>query len=102
MGWGGGRGAPFPRGGPPPPRRCDFCQIESAKPEGYDKDEPRRVAESVKQMGLRYATVTSVCRDDLEDEGAWLCAETIRQIHQVTPGPGVGVLAQDFSGKQDP
>ena len=95
------REATFLIGGDHCTRRCDFCQIESAKPEGYDKDEPRRVAESVKQMGLRYATVTSVCRDDLEDEGAWLCAETIRQIHQVTPGVGVEMLAQDFSGKQD-
>lgn len=95
------REATFLIGGDHCTRRCDFCQIESAKPEGYDKDEPRRVTESVKQMGLRYATVTSVCRDDLEDEGAWLCAETIRQIHQVTPGVGVEMLAQDFSGKQD-
>ena len=95
------REATFLIGGDHCTRRCDFCQIESAKPEGYDKDEPRRVAESVKHMGLRYATVTSVCRDDLEDEGAWLCAETIRQIHQVNPGVGVEMLAQDFSGKQD-
>src|SRR3954471_5917571 len=49
-------------------------------------------------MGLRYATVTGVCRDDLDDEGSWLYAETIRQIHQLNPGVGVEMLAPDFSG----
>lgn len=57
--------------------------------------------ESVKQLGLRYATITSVCRDDLPDEGAWLCAETIRQVHSQNPGVGVEMLAQDFSAKQE-
>ncbi|MBB1483666.1 lipoyl synthase [Tessaracoccus sp. MC1865] len=82
-------------------RRCDFCQIESAKPEGYDPAEPLRVAASVKKMGLRYATITGVCRDDLPDEGAWLYAETIRQVHGVNPGVGVEMLAPDFSGKEE-
>src|SRR5699024_5592068 len=82
-------------------RRCDFCQITSAKPEGYDPAEPMRVARSVKKMGLRYATVTGVCRDDLPDEGAWLYAETIRQIHSVNPGVGVEMLAPDFSGRRE-
>ena len=82
-------------------RRCDFCQIESRKPSGYDRGEPRRVAESVQTMGLRYATVTGVCRDDLEDEGAWLYSETIRQIHRVNPGVGVEMLAPDFSGRRE-
>ena len=95
------REATFLIGGDKCTRRCDFCQINSAKPEGYDADEPRRVAQSVAQMGLRYATVTSVCRDDLPDEGAWLCAETIRQIHDTNPGVGVEMLAQDFSGKPE-
>ena len=95
------REATFLIGGDKCTRRCDFCQINSAKPEGYDADEPRRVAQSVAQMGLRYATVTSVCRDDLPDEGAWLCAETIRQIHGTNPGVGVEMLAQDFSGKPE-
>ncbi len=52
-------------------------------------------------MQLRYATVTGVCRDDLPDEGAWLYAETIRQIHQLNPGVGVEMLAPDFSGNPD-
>ena len=95
------RESTFLIGGDQCTRRCDFCQITSAKPDGYDPTEPLRVAASVKKMGLRYATVTGVCRDDLEDEGAWLYAETIRQIHQVNPGVGVEMLAPDFSGKRE-
>lgn len=95
------REATFLIGGDSCTRRCDFCQIESKKPTGYDRAEPARVAESVKKMGLRYATVTGVCRDDLEDQGAWLYAETIRQIHEMNPGIGVEMLAPDFSGKAE-
>ena len=95
------REATFLIGGDSCTRRCDFCQIESRKPSGYDIGEPRRVAESVRTMGLKYATVTGVCRDDLEDEGAWLYAETIRQIHAVNPGVGVEMLAPDFSGRDE-
>ena len=95
------REATFLIGGDSCTRRCDFCQIESRKPSGYDRGEPLRVAESVQTMGLRYATVTGVCRDDLEDEGAWLYSETIRQIHTVNPGVGVEMLAPDFSGRRE-
>ncbi|PKQ31295.1 MAG: lipoyl synthase [Actinobacteria bacterium HGW-Actinobacteria-2] len=95
------REATFLIGGEACTRRCDFCQIESGKPSGYDRDEPVRVAESVATMGLRYATVTGVCRDDLADQGAWLYAETIRQIHALNPGVGVEMLAPDFSGRPD-
>jgi lipoic acid synthetase len=95
------REATFLIGGDSCTRRCDFCQIESRKPSGYDRTEPVRVAESVKTMGLRYATVTGVCRDDLEDEGAWLYSETIRQIHHRNPGVGVEMLAPDFSGRRE-
>ncbi len=95
------REATFLIGGDACTRRCDFCQIESAKPTGYDTAEPVRVADSVATMGLRYATVTGVCRDDLPDEGAWLYAETIRQIHDRNPGVGVEMLAPDFSGKPE-
>ncbi len=95
------RESTFLIGGDQCTRRCDFCQIESAKPENYDPAEPLRVAASVKKMGLRYATVTGVCRDDLPDEGAWLYAETIRQIHALNPGVGVEMLAPDFSGKAE-
>ncbi len=95
------REATFLIGGDACTRRCDFCQIDTGKPQPLDRDEPRRVAESVQTMGLRYATVTGVTRDDLEDEGAWLYAETIRQIHQVCPGTGVEILVPDFSGRPE-
>lgn len=91
------REATFLIGGDQCTRRCDFCQIDTGKPEALDRDEPRRVAESVVKMGLRYATVTGVARDDLEDGGAWLYAETIRQIHALNPGTGVEMLAPDFN-----
>jgi lipoic acid synthetase len=95
------REATFLIGGEVCTRRCDFCQIDTGKPADFDADEPVRVAESVRKMGLRYATVTGVCRDDLADEGAWLYAETIRKIHQLNPGTGVEMLAPDFSGNPD-
>ena len=78
------REATFLIGGDQCTRRCDFCQIDTGKPADFDADEPRRVAESVAAMGLRYATVTGVARDDLPDGGAWLYAETVRQIHALT------------------
>lgn len=92
------REATFLIGGSQCTRRCDFCQIDTGKPADYDRDEPRRVAESVTRMQLRYATVTGVARDDLPDEGAWLHAETVRRIHADNPGTGVEILATDFSG----
>ncbi len=95
------REATFLIGGSQCTRRCDFCQIDTGKPADFDADEPRRVGDSVRQMELRYATVTGVARDDLEDEGAWLYAETIRQIHQQSPGTGVEILVPDFSGKPE-
>ena len=93
--------ATFLIGGDRCTRRCDFCNIDTGKPEDLDRDEPRRVAESVQSMGLKYATITGVTRDDLEDEGAWLYAETIRKVHELNPGTGVEMLAPDFSGKPD-
>ena len=92
------REATFLIGGEQCTRRCDFCQIDTGKPAPLDRDEPRRVAESVRTMQLRYATVTGVARDDLEDEGAWLYAETIRAIHELNPDTGVEILIPDFSG----
>ncbi|ASY18664.1 lipoyl synthase [Candidatus Planktophila versatilis] len=90
--------ATFLIGGEKCTRRCDFCNIDTGKPDPLDRDEPRRVAESVQSMGLKYATITGVTRDDLEDEGAWLYAETIRKVHELNPGTGVEMLAPDFSG----
>ena len=95
------REATFLIGGSQCTRRCDFCQIDTGKPADLDVDEPRRVGESVKRMELRYATVTGVARDDLPDEGAWLYAETIRQIHEQSPGTGVEILVPDFSGNPE-
>ncbi len=91
------REATFLIGGDQCTRRCDFCQIDTGKPAALDRDEPRRVAQSVEAMGLRYATVTGVARDDLPDGGAWLYAETVRQIHALNPGTGVELLIPDFN-----
>ncbi|MFC4051288.1 lipoyl synthase [Actinomadura syzygii] len=91
------REATFLIGGDQCTRRCDFCQIDTGKPAELDRDEPRRVAESVATMGLKYATVTGVARDDLDDGGAWLYAETVRRIHDAVPGCGVELLIPDFN-----
>ncbi|WP_198393366.1 lipoyl synthase [Brevibacterium yomogidense] len=100
-----GREATFLIGGEQCTRRCDFCQIDTGKPADFDADEPRRVADSVRQMGLRYSTVTGVARDDLADGGAWLYAETVRQIHAIEHpdgmGTGVELLIPDFDSKDD-
>ncbi|GAB6939139.1 lipoyl synthase [Isoptericola variabilis] len=91
------REATFLIGGDQCTRRCDFCQIDTGKPADFDADEPRRVAESVRTMGLKYSTITGVARDDLADGGAWLYAETVRQIHALNPGTGVELLIPDFN-----
>jgi len=93
--------ATFLIGGDRCTRRCDFCNIYTGKPLAIDREEPRKVAESVKSMGLRYATITGVTRDDLEDEGSWLYAETIRVVHELNPGTGVEMLAPDFNAKAE-
>ena len=95
------REATFLIGGDQCTRRCDFCQIDTGKPKALDRDEPRRVAESVATMGLRYATVTGVARDDLADGGAWLYAETVRQIHALGQGTGVELLIPDFNARPE-
>lgn len=95
------REATFLIGGDQCTRRCDFCQIDTGKPQALDRDEPRRVAESVAKMQLKYATVTGVARDDLPDGGAWLYAETIRAIHSAVPGCHVEMLAPDFDARPE-
>lgn len=95
------REASFLIGGDTCTRRCDFCNIKTGRPGTFDPDEPRRIGESVATMQLKYATVTGVTRDDLLDEGAWLYAETVRQIHAQSPGTGVEILTPDFSGKAE-
>ncbi|MGH2604733.1 MAG: lipoyl synthase, partial [Dehalococcoidia bacterium] len=89
--------ATFLIGGDDCTRRCGFCQITTGKPKGYDRDEPRRVAEAVAARRLHFAVVTGVARDDLADGGAWLYAETVRQIHAAVPGCGVELLIPDFN-----
>ncbi|WP_405013672.1 lipoyl synthase [Kitasatospora sp. NBC_01539] len=96
------REATFLIGGDQCTRRCDFCQIDTGKPADFDRDEPRRVAESIVTMDLNYATITGVARDDLEDGGSWLYAETVRQVHTLTAGratgrTGVELLIPDFN-----
>src|ERR1700722_708409 len=93
------REATFLIGGDQCTRRCDFCQIDTGKPQPLDRDEPRRVAESVATMGLKYATVTGVARDDLPDGGAWLYAQTAVEIHAAVPGCGVELLVPDFNAE---
>ena len=95
------REATFLIGGSECTRRCDFCQIATGRPKPLDREEPRKVAESVRTMGLRYATITGVTRDDLIDEGAWLYAETVRLVHELNPGTGVEILIPDFSGRPE-
>ena len=90
------REATFLIGGDTCTRRCDFCDIATGRPLPLDLDEPRRVAESVRSMGLRYSTVTGVARDDRPDGAAGLYAETIRQIHALNPNTGVEILPPDF------
>jgi lipoyl synthase len=95
------REATFLIGGEDCTRRCGFCQIKTGKPAEYDTDEPRRVADAVEQLGLRFAVITMVARDDLDDGGAWLVAESIRQIRARTPDVGVEVLPSDFGYGHD-
>jgi lipoic acid synthetase len=79
-------------------RRCGFCDVMTAKPFEVDRDEPARIAESVRQMGLRYVVVTGVARDDLLDGGAAIWAACIHAIRDAVPGCGVEVLPSDFKG----
>lgn len=95
------REATFLIGGERCTRRCDFCQIDTGKPAEFDRGEPGRVASSVAAMGLRYATVTGVARDDQPDGGAWLYAETVRQIHADLPGCAVELLIPDFDANPE-
>ena len=96
------REATFLIGGDRCTRRCAFCDVTTAPPLGYDVDEPRRVADAVRQMGLRYAVITGVARDDLPDGGAWLYAEITRRIRGAVPGCGVELLTPDFKGLEEP
>ncbi len=95
------REATFLIGGDQCTRRCGFCEIATGKPGSYDREEPGRVADAVAAMGLNFAVVTGVARDDLADGAAWLYAETCRQIHARLPRCGVELLIDDFRGDAD-
>ncbi len=82
-------------------RNCGYCAVSHGRPPRYDVDEPNRVAAAIAQMTLQHAVITSVDRDDLPDYGAWIFAETIRQIHQRLPGCSVEVLVPDFQGNEE-
>jgi lipoic acid synthetase len=82
-------------------RRCGFCAVQKGAPLEVDYDEPQRVAEAVRHMGLNFAVVTSVDRDDRKDGGAELFALTIQAIHELNPGCGVEVLIPDFQGSHE-
>ncbi|CUS90946.1 Radical SAM superfamily protein [Candidatus Kryptonium thompsonii] len=81
-------------------RSCGFCAVKTGKPTWFDSDEPRRVAQAVKLMGIKHAVITSVNRDDLKDGGAGIFAETIRQIRNLVPECRVEVLIPDFKGDE--
>ena len=80
-------------------RRCGFCDVQTAKPDGLDEDEPRRIAEAVKAMGLRYVVLTGVARDDLPDGGARIWAGSIRAVRDALPECRIEVLPPDFRGR---
>jgi lipoic acid synthetase len=82
-------------------RACKFCAVKTGLPPGYDLDEPRRIAEAIQSLGLRYAVITSVDRDDLDDGGAYIFAETIRRTREACPGIRLEVLIPDFRGNVD-
>jgi len=79
-------------------RSCSFCAIGTGKPTHSDPEEPRKVAESVQQMGVKHAVITSVNRDELADQGSHIWAETIKLVKQLNPGVSVEVLIPDFKG----
>lgn len=82
-------------------RSCTFCNIEVKKPDAVDVDEPYRVAEAVQKMNLQHAVLTMVARDDLKDSGAFIIAETIRQIRSVSPNCSIEALISDLKGNRE-
>ncbi len=82
-------------------RSCGFCHIKTGRPPVLDLDEPRRVGEAAALLGLRHLVITSVNRDELDDGGASIWAETIREVRKQSPGTSVEVLIPDFEGNWD-
>jgi len=81
-------------------RNCRFCAVKKGHPAPLDPEEPRRVAEAARKLNLRHVVVTSVTRDDLEDGGASVFAQTIREIRNLLPGATVEILTPDFMGNE--
>jgi len=82
-------------------RRCKFCAVPSGRPLAPDLEEPKKLAESVRIMGVKHCVITSVDRDDLDDQGAGIWAETIREVKRVNPETKIEVLIPDFRGKTE-
>ena len=82
-------------------RSCGFCAVKTGMPQEYDRDEPARIAAAIRKMELRYAVITSVDRDDLDDGGARIFAETIRQTRAACPDIRIEVLIPDFRGNAE-
>jgi lipoic acid synthetase len=82
-------------------RACGFCAVKTGRPQWFDSDEPRRVAEAVAAMGLKYVVLTSVNRDDLADGGAGVFADTLRELRRRDPAIGIEYLTPDFQHKQN-
>jgi lipoic acid synthetase len=97
--WGRGT-ATFMIGGNHCTRRCGFCDVATARPAARDPGEPARVAEAVAKLGLRFAVVTCVARDDLADGGAGQMAATVRAIRSLCPGVGIEILISDYAGDE--
>jgi len=81
-------------------RACKFCNVTSGKPSSLDLEEPQRVAQAIREWNLRYVVITSVCRDDLDDEGSTHFAKTISSIREICPDTVVESLIPDFSGDE--
>jgi lipoic acid synthetase len=80
-------------------RSCGFCAVQTGRPTELDRDEPRRVAEAIRLMGLKHAVITSVARDELTDGGAAIWAATIRAVREENPQTAIEVLIPDFKGR---
>ena len=82
-------------------RNCRYCNIGTARPEPLDLEEPKHVAEAIRDLGLKWAVITSVTRDDLEDGGAEHFANCLKEIRELTPDVQVEILTPDFKGKKE-
>lgn len=99
--WGKYRTATFMVLGEICTRGCRFCSVQTGKPGPVDSEEPKEVAQAVKKLDLKHAVITMVTRDDLDDGGAAILAETVREIRKANPGCTTEVLSSDLRGKEE-